>query len=132
MSQSETATVLYIEDNRVNLEIVRRMLTYIGYTVLQAETGISGVEMAIDKQPDLILVDMFLPDIGGADVIKALRGTLDYDVPILVITASEYPKAQQACKNAGCNGFMMKPVSRSDLLKTVKRHLQISSSSVAG
>jgi len=130
MSHSKKASVLYIEDNRVNLEIVRRMLTYIGYDVIQAERGISGVETAKRDRPDLILVDMFLPDIGGADVIKALRQSLDYDVPIIVITASEYPKAQQACRDAGCNGFMLKPVSRSDLLKTVKRHLQISSSAV--
>jgi len=128
MSHSSDTKILYIEDNRVNLEIVRRMLSYIGYDVIPAESGITGVQAAVLKRPDLILVDMFLPDISGADVIKMLRSELDYDVPIIVITASEYPKALRACEDAGANAVMFKPVSRSDLLKTVQRHLQVHSS----
>jgi len=119
-----SARILYIEDNRQNMRLVRKMLASQGYEVLEASEGMIGIEVAIAELPDLILVDINLPDIDGMEVTERLKaddGTRN--IPIIALTANAMYGDKEKFLDAGCDGYLAKPISRSELVKTVKEFL---------
>lgn len=126
MTQEQShANILYIEDNFLNMEIVRRTLARMGYATIEAFDGVSGVKTAIEQKPDLVLVDMHLPDIEGVEVITRLRRDFSQEVPIIVLTADTLNETYRRCIDAGCNGYLTKPLSRRLLLKTIAQQLSL-------
>jgi two-component system cell cycle response regulator DivK len=104
-------TILQIEDNNANKILVERVLAPHGYTLLHAYDGESGVSMAIDNKPDLILVDMGLPDVDGQTVVTLLRQIPDMkDIPIVAVTAWPPDKAMEIAQRYGCDGCITKPI----------------------
>ena len=104
-------TILQIEDNYANKLLVERVLAPFGYRLLHASDGESGVSLAIEEKPDLILVDMGLPDVDGQTVVTLLRQIPEMkDIPIVAVTAWPPDKAMEIAQRYGCDGCITKPI----------------------
>lgn len=104
-------TILQIEDNFANRVLIERVLAPHGYRLLQAETGAQGISLAQQQTPDLILVDMGLPDIDGQTVVARLRQIPPLrKVPIVAITAWPQQTAVEMALRYGCDGCIVKPI----------------------
>lgn len=118
--------VLYIEDNPDNMTLVKRALEARGYEFLWAANGLSGVEMAESLQPDVILLDINLPDIDGYEVARRLRNSgrafLVY-VPIIAVTANALRGDAEKALAAGCDVYMAKPINIRELWARVEGFL---------
>ena len=103
--------ILYIEDNRDNRILVRRVLEVEGYEVVEAEDGWVGLRIARAERFDLILVDINLPEVDGYEVTARLRdlNTVE-DVPIIAITANVMKGDREKTLAAGCSGYIQKPI----------------------
>ncbi|MGB1285620.1 MAG: response regulator [Aggregatilineales bacterium] len=102
--------VLYVEDDPLNHRITERILKSEGYTMLRAMTGREGIVLAHSEAPDLILMDVGLPDMPGYDVIKEIRQMPNHQTtPIIVLTAEGTTDTYARCVEAGCDGYLRKP-----------------------
>ena len=116
--------ILYIEDNFQNKRLVRKILTAKGFEVLEADDGLTGVEMATGENPDLILMDISLPGIDGVEAtqrIKASDGTAA--IPIIALTANAMRGDRERFIAAGCDDYLPKPISTSELVNMINRYL---------
>jgi two-component system cell cycle response regulator DivK len=105
------AKVLYIEDNQTNRLLVLRVLMAEGHTVLEAESGLVGLEIARRERPDLVLVDINMPDMDGYEVTARLRGLSQLaEVPIVALTANVLRGDRERSLQAGCDGYIQKPL----------------------
>ena len=122
-----SAVILYIEDNPDNLTLVKRAIESIGYTIEGAVNGAEGLAKATEIKPDLILLDINLPDIDGYSVARRLRGSkiahLRY-VPIIAITANSLKGDSDRALEAGCDMYMLKPINIRDLWDRVESLLE--------
>ena len=105
-------TILQIEDNHANRLLVERIFEKMPeYRLIQASDGESGVGLALDEKPDLILVDMGLPDIDGQTVVTLVRQIPELkNTPVVAITAWPEEKAQEIAARYGCDGCITKPI----------------------
>jgi two-component system, cell cycle response regulator DivK len=108
--------ILCVEDNPQNMRLVRKILQHHGYEVLEAEDGLTGVEAALKEQPDLILMDINLPDIDGLEATRQIKRQQP-TLPIVALTASAMYGDEERCLAAGCDGYISKPVSKIVLLE---------------
>ena len=109
--QGGPPTVLYIEDDLANRVLVQRILEAEGYRVLLAENGPEGVAMACEQWPDLILVDISMPDMDGYSVAARLRHEDGVkEVPIVALTANVMKGDRERSLAAGCSGYIQKPL----------------------
>ena len=116
--------ILYVEDNPQNMRLVRKILKHAGYEVLEAEDGLSGIEMTKSHQPDLILMDVNLPDIDGLEATQRIRKLPEFaTTPIIALTANAMVGDREKALQAGCDGYLPKPISKTELLKTVSEYL---------
>jgi len=114
-------TVLYVEDNEANRMIVRDLLKRTKYTLLEAHDGEAGVAAALDKRPDLILMDIQLPKISGLDAIRRIRADASMAAtPIIAITSFALSGDDQKAQEAGATAYLAKPYSPFELLKLVR------------
>lgn len=112
--------ILYIEDNLLNLRLVRRMVMPDGYVLMDAQDGEHGVMMASKVKPDLILLDMNLPDMHGLETLKMLKEKPETaKIPIIAITANAMVGDRDYYLAAGCDGYIAKPISRKELLNVI-------------
>ena len=110
------AKILYIEDNPDNMQLVQRVITAIGHQFLWAADGLSGISMVRTERPDLILLDINLPDIDGYEVARRLRANKNHlYVPIIAITANALKGDVEKALSAGCDVYMSKPVNIREL-----------------
>ena len=118
------STILIVEDNAKNMKLVRDVLQHHGYTTLEAETGGAGLQLTLDRRPDLVLMDIQLPDIDGASVLAKIREHSALDaMPVLAVSASVMPEEQQRVVRSGFDGFIAKPISVKPFLAAVQRAL---------
>ena len=119
-------TILIIEDNAKNARLMRRVLERASdeFTILHAETGESGVEMAFSARPDLILLDLGLPDVDGQVVAGMLKqpGALP-DTPVIVVTAWPQETAVQMVKAYSVEGYIPKPIDTRQFVDTITTFL---------
>lgn len=115
--------VLYIEDNYHNRRLVRKILTSRGYTLVEAEDGVSGLKMVRDLKPPLILLDIGLPGMDGLEVIAELKSDEKLkDIPVIAVTASAMVGDRERFLAAGCDDYLSKPVQVKELLNKVADH----------
>jgi two-component system, cell cycle response regulator DivK len=119
-----TARILCVEDNPQNMRLVRKILKSQGYIVLEAEDGTSGLTMAETEKPDLILMDVNLPDIDGLEVTRRIKAQDHlHHIPIVALTANAMFGDEERCLAAGCDGYIAKPVSKQKLLSNLTSYL---------
>jgi len=103
--------ILYIEDNFENRILVKRVLEVEGYVVLEADDGPAGIQIAEQQKPDLILVDINLPEVDGYEVTAKLRQNPSLArVPIVALTANVLKGDRERSLAAGCDGYIQKPI----------------------
>lgn len=118
------ARILYIEDNFANQVLIRRVLEAEGYQVDEASSGLSGIEMAAANRPDLILVDINLPDVDGYETTARLRQMNGVsDVPIIALTANVMDGDRERTIEAGCDGYIQKPIDVDELPRQIEGFL---------
>lgn len=106
------------------MRLVRKMLTLGGYDMLEATDGRTGVEMALEYRPDLILMDINLPDIDGIEATRTIKHTESTaHIPVIALTANAMHGDREIFLQAGCDGYLAKPVTRNELLNTVSYFL---------
>lgn len=113
--------ILLVEDNPVNSNMLSRRLMRRGWGVLFAENGRVGIEKAIDDQPDLILMDLSIPEIDGWTATKTLKSDpRTRHIPVIALTAHAMPEDRERAVAAGCNSFETKPVEFTRLAATIE------------
>jgi CheY-like chemotaxis protein len=117
-------TILYIEDNPQNIRLVRKMLDTGGYAMIDALNGRTGLKLAEEHIPALILMDINLPDIDGTEVTARIKSNPKLQhIPIIALTANAMFGDRERFLEAGCDGYLSKPISRRELLETVGYYL---------
>jgi two-component system cell cycle response regulator DivK len=125
-SETRNATILYVEDNPDNRMLVRRILQVEGYTVIEAFNAGQALEIVQQQVPDLILMDINMPDIDGYTLTSRLKmiPTL-YNVPIIALTANVMKGDRERSLEAGCDGYIQKPIDVDLLPVQIGRFLSI-------
>ncbi|MDY0019068.1 MAG: response regulator [Anaerolineae bacterium] len=120
------ARILYIEDNSDNRMLVRRILMVEDFVVIEAIDGKSGIELAKREHPDLILMDMNLPEIDGYELTRRVREQIPElaAVPIIAMTANVMHGDREKTLEAGCDGYIPKPIDVDALPEQVKKFLK--------
>jgi two-component system cell cycle response regulator DivK len=122
--------VLLVEDNERNMKLFRDVLQASGYRTLEATTGERAVELAIEHGPDMVLMDIQLPDIDGVEALDRLRAHDRFaSVPVLALTAQAMEGDRERFLAAGFDGYLSKPVDIADFVATVKRYCGLSQAS---
>ncbi|HEY4860282.1 MAG TPA: response regulator [Xanthobacteraceae bacterium] len=112
--------ILYVEDNDDNVYMLKNRLSRAGFTVIIASNGNQGVAMAASEQPDLILMDLTLPDIDGEEVTRRIRADpATKRIPIIALTANAMNSDRDKALAAGCDDFDTKPVDMPRLLEKI-------------
>ena len=121
---ADKTTILYIEDDPGSQALVQRALTYAGYRVITASRGIEGLDAAIREMPDLILMDINLPDLSGREVTTKLRGDERFrTLPIIALTALSQAGEREKAIAAGASGYLTKPIDVDKLPDQVASYL---------
>ncbi|HKE58019.1 MAG TPA: response regulator [Pyrinomonadaceae bacterium] len=118
-------TVLLVEDTEDNRFMLRRLLEMSGYDVLEAQNGREAVKLAIEEQPDLILMDLSLPVIDGLAATRLIRkNTHMNETPIVAVSAHDTADFESEALTAGCDRYITKPIDFNQLEKLIKELLQ--------
>ena len=124
MSKGAVGRVLLVEDNLDNQVIYRMILEHYGYEVIEAGDGRLGVELARERRPDLILMDISLPVMDGWDATRILKGDPDTAaIPVIALTAHAMQSDEARAEEIGFDAFIRKPAEPKLVLRTVQRFL---------
>lgn len=116
--------ILYVEDNEGNRLLVKRVLEAEGYAVLEAEDGPAGLEVVRQSLPDLVLLDINLPEVDGYEMVGRLRSAPGMaDVPIIALTANVMKGDRERTLDAGCDGYIQKPIDVDNLPEQIATFL---------
>jgi two-component system cell cycle response regulator DivK len=117
-------TVLIVEDNELNMKLFHDLLDAHGYRTLQTRNGFDALMMAREHRPNLILMDIQLPEVSGLEVTKWLKDdeTLR-EIPVIAVTAFAMKGDEERIRQGGCEAYISKPISIATFLETVRRHL---------
>ena len=117
--------VLIVEDNDKNMKLARDILQAKGYETLEAVTGEDGVKLALQRRPDLVLMDIQLPGINGIEAFKQIRADAKTaHIPVIALTASVTPTDRSQITAAGFDAFISKPISLKEFVETVSRLIE--------
>jgi two-component system cell cycle response regulator DivK len=115
-------TILIVEDNEKNMKLARDILRAKGYATLEAVNGLDGVKLAFEHKPDLVLMDIQLPDINGIEAFERIRANADTaKVPVIAFTASVTTGDRSRIGDAGFDAFLGKPINLKEFVETVRR-----------
>jgi two-component system cell cycle response regulator DivK len=118
------ARILVVEDNPLNLKLVRDVLQFAGYLVIEARSGEEGLAAAAEEPPDLVLMDLQLPGIDGTETLQRMRAdSLSPEVPVVAVTAFAMDSDRERAALAGFDGFVEKPISVRSLPDQVRGFL---------
>ncbi len=119
------ARILIVEDNFDNYELVRFLLERDGYETLWARSGREGIEMARTGRPDLILMDLSLPEMDGWAATRQLKSHADTrGIPVIALTAHTLPGDRKRALEVGCDGYLSKPMNIASFTETISEALQ--------
>jgi two-component system cell cycle response regulator DivK len=115
-------TVLIVEDNELNMKLFRDLLEAHGYKTLQTRNGIEALSLAREHRPDLILMDIQLPEVSGLDVTKWLKEDEELrSIPVIAVTAFAMKGDEERIREGGCEAYISKPITVSMFLNTVRQ-----------
>jgi len=116
------SVILIVEDNEKNMILVRDVLQFKGYQTLEAATGTEGLRLAREAMPDLVLMDIKLPDIDGITALKLLRADPQTrKMSVVAVSASVMPDDQQRIIASGFDAYITKPINVKSFIETVER-----------
>jgi len=124
MSIEDKGTILYVEDNPDNRTLVRRILLSEDYKLLEATTAQEALDIVQTTRPDLILMDINMPDMDGYTLTARIKKMPNFErVPILALTANVMRGDREKTLEAGCDGYIQKPIDIEQLVKEIERFL---------
>lgn len=116
--------ILVIEDNRDNFRLVKFLLEREGHEIIGASDGLTGIRLAKEESPDLILLDMEIPEIDGWEAARQLKQfPSTKDIPLVALTAHTLPGDKRKALEAGCNGYIAKPIDVPNFTDQIKEYL---------
>lgn len=119
-------TVLVVEDNELNMKLFHDLLEAHGIQTVETRDGLHVLELARAHRPDLILMDIHLPEISGLEVTRRLKADPDLkSIPVIAVTAFAMKGDEQKIREGGCEDYISKPISVVPFIETVKRYLRI-------
>ena len=119
-----TKTILIVEDNELNMKLFHDLLDAQGYETLQTREGLQALTLAREHMPDLILMDIQLPEVSGLEVTKWLKEDDELShIPVVAVTAFAMKGDEERIREGGCEAYISKPISVMSFLDTVRRHL---------
>ncbi|MFN4012220.1 response regulator [Pannonibacter sp.] len=117
-------TVLIVEDNELNMKLFHDLLEAHGYSTLQTRTGIEALNLARTHRPDLILMDIQLPEVSGLEVTKWIKEDDELStIPVIAVTAFAMKGDEERIRQGGCEAYISKPISVAKFLETVRSYL---------
>jgi two-component system, cell cycle response regulator DivK len=123
-AQTATKTVLIVEDNELNMKLFHDLLEAHGYRILQTRDGMEALKIARRHKPDLILMDIQLPEVSGLQVTRWIKEDADLkNIPIIAVTAFAMKGDEEKIRDGGCEAYIAKPISVLSFLQTVERFL---------
>jgi two-component system cell cycle response regulator DivK len=123
-AQPMVKTVLIVEDNELNMKLFHDLLDAHGYGTLQTRNGLDALRIAREHRPNLILMDIQLPEISGLEVTKWLKDDEELrDIPVIAVTAFAMKGDEERIRQGGCEAYISKPISIGTFLETVRRYL---------
>jgi len=121
--RSATKRILIVEDNELNLKLLNDILEVHGYITIVTGNGVAAIDLARQHHPDLILLDIQLPDISGTEVAQRLKADAETrEIPIVAVTAFAMPGERTMILESGCDDYMSKPINIYDFLALVERY----------
>ena len=120
-----TKTVLIVEDNELNMKLFHDLLEAQGYETLETREGLAALTLAREHKPDLILMDIQLPEISGLEVTKWLKDDESLaHIPVIAVTAFAMKGDEERIRAGGCAAYIAKPIAVAHFLETVKKFLE--------
>jgi two-component system, cell cycle response regulator DivK len=117
--------ILIVDDNPQNRKLARDVLEFAGFRTLEATGGVEGVAMALEQGPDLVLMDIRMPDLGGVEALRLLReDTRTAETPIVALTSSTMRGDEERFLSEGFDGYMQKPISVKEFPDQVRAYIQ--------
>jgi two-component system cell cycle response regulator DivK len=117
-------TVLVVEDNELNMKLFHDLLEANGYNTIQTRSGLEAIDLARAQRPDLILMDIQLPEVSGLEVTKWIKEDDDLrSIPVIAVTAFAMKGDEERIRQGGCEAYLSKPISVSKFIETVKAYL---------
>ena len=117
--------ILIVEDDALNMKLFHDLLAVRGHTILQATDGREALELARAKRPDLILMDMQLPEVSGLRVTKWIRDDADLgSIPVIAVTAHVADGDEEIIRKGGCQDYISKPISVPGFVRTIEKFLR--------
>ena len=124
--------ILIVEDNELNLKLLKDILDFQGYSTVVTGLGAVAVDLARQHHPDLILLDIQLPDISGTDVARRLKADAQTQaIPVIAVTAFAMPGDRTKILDSGCDDYVSKPLNIREFLALVERHIDATTGEVA-
>lgn len=117
-------TILIVEDNELNMKLFRDLLEAQGYDIVQTRDGMQALDLARSERPDLIVMDIQLPQVSGLEVTKWIKADDDLKhIPVVAVTAFAMKGDEEKIREGGCEAYVAKPISVKDFLSTIERFL---------
>jgi CheY-like chemotaxis protein len=119
------ARILFVDDDPMTLETLRRSVEIFGHQAIQASSGVQALQVAIDQTPDLIMTDLRLPDMNGLSLVKNLKkDPATASIPVVMLSASVEVDIADLCRAAGAEEFVPKPIRLQALQEIIARYTQ--------
>lgn len=117
--------ILIVEDNDLNLKLFRDLLGAYGYTTFETREGIEAIALTRNIMPDLIVMDIQLPEISGLDITRKIKGDSQIrHIPVVAVTAFAMKDDEEKILRAGCEAYLSKPIAIDDFMRTIQRLLE--------
>lgn len=122
-----TEKIMIVEDNELNMKLFNDLLEAHGYQTVTTREGTKALDLARSEMPNLILMDIQLPEISGLDITKALKAEDDLKhIPVVAVTAFAMKGDEDKIRECGCEGYVSKPISIVTFIETIRHHLSLS------
>ena len=119
-----TKTVMIVEDNELNMKLFRDLIEAHGYRTVQTRSGLTAMDLSRESQPDLILMDIQLPEISGLEVTQLLKADPELRrIPVIAVTAFAMKGDEERIRQGGCEAYISKPISVTKFIETIKSFL---------
>ena len=124
LPRSVPKRILIVEDNELNMKLLNDVLEAYGYEIVKTDSGSAVLGLARQHRPDLVLMDIQLPDISGLDAVRQLKGdSLTEAIPIIAVTAFAMAGDERKALESGCDGYIAKPIMLREFLAMIEKFL---------
>ena len=124
LPRSVPKRILIVEDNELNMKLLNDVLEAYGYDIVKTDSGSAALGLARQHRPDLILMDIQLPDISGLDAVRQLKADpLTETIPVLAVTAFAMAGDERKALDSGCDGYIAKPIMLREFLAMIEKFL---------